>query len=169
MEYLFYSRLYGENGHEAGRKLLSKAYSTLWQGELPKIAIDSRGKPYFVDSPVFFSISHTNRHVFCLLALEPVGVDAEEINRKLNPRLAEKILSDFEWKQYEFAEDKNKALLSFWVMKEAAVKLTGQGLTGYPNNTEFSLSDGGVMEIDGCVVAALRKDGIPCYLTRIHI
>ena len=54
--------------------------------------------------------------------------------------------------------DKNKALLTFWVLKEAAAKMSGEGLRSYPNRTDFSLNDPRVMQINNCLVAVVEKD-----------
>ena len=141
--------LNGRTGHDAGRELLK----TLYPGQLPEIAVTERGKPYFVDSSWHFSISHTHRHAFCALSERPVGIDAEELDRNINLRLAEKILSPGEKAQFDGAEDKRTALLTFWVLKEAAAKLSGEGLKGYPNHTDFSLDDPRVTVQEGCLVA----------------
>ena len=149
--------LNGRNGHEAGRALLAELYRQTADETLPPIAITERGKPYFPDSPWHFSISHTKGHVFCALTKCPVGIDAEEIDRHIDLRLANKILSPGERAEFDAASDKRRALLTFWVLKEAAVKLTGQGLRGYPNDTAFSLSDPRVTQRDGCLVAVLTE------------
>ena len=81
------------------------------------------------------------------------------MDRNINLKLAEKILSPNEKKQFDAASDKRKALLTFWVLKEAAAKLSGDGLQGYPNHTDFSLNDPGVTEIAGCLVAVLEEKG----------
>lgn len=144
--------LLGRTGHDAGRDLLAQ----IFPGKLPEIAIGERGKPYFKNSPWHFSISHTQRHAFCALSKRPIGIDAEEIDRNINLKLAEKILSPGEKAQFDAAEDKRLALLKFWVLKEAAAKLSGEGLKGYPNHTQFSLDDPRVSERDGCLVAILE-------------
>ncbi len=142
----------GETGHAAGRTLLRQM-----TGEpLPEIGVTARGKPYFLDSGLHFSISHTAHHVFCALSDCPVGVDAEELTRHINPRLAQKILSPGEYRQYAAAQDPNRALLTFWVLKEAAAKATGEGLRGYPRDTDFSVEDPRVQELDGCLVAVIE-------------
>ena len=146
--------LLGKDPHEAGLSLLKE----LCGGVLPEIARTRLGKPYFVADPRRFSISHTPRHVFCALSDRPVGVDAEELDRKINLRLAEKILSPGEYAQFQQAEDKNKALLTFWVLKEAAGKCTGEGVRVYPNHTDFSLSDPRVQELDGCLVVVIEQE-----------
>lgn len=147
--------LTGQTGHEAGRQLLRQLYLAQTGEPLPPIAKTVRGKPYFPDSPYHFSISHTRHHAFCVLAEENVAIDAEELDRKIDLRLAEKILSPGEKVQFDAAGDKRLALLTFWVLKEAAAKLSGEGLRGYPNHTDFSLEDPRVKEMDGCLVAIL--------------
>lgn len=124
---------------------------------LPAIAVTERGKPYFPDSALHFSISHTKNHVFCAISERPIGIDAEELGRDINLQLAEKILSIPEKAQFHEAQDKRLALLTFWVLKEAQAKCTGEGLRGYPNHTNFSLTDPRVQTLDGCLVAIIEK------------
>ena len=150
-------KLNGLTGHEAGRKLLAEMYREETGESLPEIAVTDRGKPYFPEGNWHFSISHTPRHAFCVLSRNNVAIDAEELDRKINFRLAEKILSSGEKQQFDAAENQEKALLTFWVLKEAAAKLTGEGLRGYPNHTNFALDDPRVTETDGCVVAVMEE------------
>lgn len=151
---LIWQRLEGRSGHDVGRELLAKAYRD-WTGqEMPPIAVGDRGKPYFVGSSLHFSISHTRNHAFCALSDRPVGIDAEEPERKISPKLAEKILSPTEKARYDGTRE---TLLRFWVLKEAAVKLSGEGLRGYPNHTDFDPTDERIQIIDGCFVAVLTE------------
>ena len=156
--YLASAELAGRTGHETGRTLLAELYRQTVGGPLPPILTADRGKPYFPDSPWYFSITHTPRHAFCVLAKRPVGIDAEELDRKIDLRLAEKILSPGEKAQFDAAPDRSKVLLTFWVLKEAAAKCTGEGLRGYPNHTNFSLDDPRVWELDGCLLAVITND-----------
>ena len=149
--------LIGRSGHETGRLLLKKLWQEHMGGEMPEIRVTDRGKPWFADSPWHFSISHTKRRAFCVLSEIPVAIDAEEADRDINPRLAEKILSPGEREQFNAAKDPRTALLRFWVLKEAAAKLTGEGLKGYPNHTDFSLDDPRIFEMNGCIVAVLTE------------
>ena len=148
--------LAGRTGHEAGRALLAALYREKTGRELPPIAVETRGKPYFPDSDWHFSISHTPRRAFCALSRREIGIDAEELDRNINLTLAEKILSPGEKAQFDTAPDKRRALLTFWVLKEAQVKRTGEGLRGYPNRTNFSLDDPRVTEMDGYLVAVIE-------------
>ena len=150
---ILYERLEGQNGHQAGRRLLEKLH-----GEpLPEIAYTRLGKPYFADCPLHFSISHTPKHAFCVLSDKPVGIDAEETDRQIRLDLANKILSPAELEQFFKADDPRLALLKFWVLKEAAGKCTGEGMQPWPNHTNFSLDDPRIQQIDGCLVAIIEE------------
>ena len=146
------------DGHTAAYALLETLFREATGRPLPEIARTERGKPYFPGESMYFSITHTKKHAFCALSDCPVGIDAEELDRKINPALAEKILSPGEQAQFQNAADKNKALLTFWVLKEAAAKCSGEGLRGYPDHTDFGLNDSRVREIKGCLVAVIRED-----------
>lgn len=150
--------LSGRSGHEAGRELLSELFRRETGQEMPEILVSEWGKPYFSGSPWHFSISHTRRRVFCVLSKCNVGIDAEELDRPIRLALADKILSPFEREQFDRAGEKARALLTFWVLKEAAAKLAGTGLRGYPNHTRFSLDDPRVQILDGCLVAVLTEE-----------
>lgn len=150
--------LQGRTGHEAGRALLERLYLEYTGQSLPPISRMPGGKPYFPGSPIHFSITHTKRHVFCALSPHSIGIDAEELDRPVKPQLARHILSPEELAQYEKAENPHRALLTFWVLKEAAAKETGKGIRGYPNDTNFSLTDPRVRELQGCLVAVVQGD-----------
>ena len=148
--------LNGQTGHEAGLELLAEMYRARTGQPLPEVLRSAGGKPRFAWGGLYFSVSHTKRHVFCALSDRPVGIDAEEADRQIDLRLADIILSPAERRRYEAQPDKRLALLKLWVLKEAAVKCTGQGLWGYPNNTDFSPEDPRVTLRDGCLVAVIQ-------------
>ncbi len=145
-------------GHSTGRALLARLYQQHTGKPMPPIACTALGKPYFTEGDLHFSIAHTPHHVFCALSNKPLGIDAEELTRQLKPQLAEKLLSPAEYAQYATAPDKNRALLTFWVLKEAAGKLTGKGLQLWPNHTFFSLDDPRVTETCGCLLAVMEDE-----------
>ena len=154
---LRYMVLDGVSGHEAGRMLLARMYAEKTGKDLPEILTGPRGKPFFAGNDLHFSISHTKHYAFCALSESPVGIDAEEKDRKINLHLAEKILSPTEKVRWEAAADKHSALLKLWVLKEADGKRTGEGINGYPNHTDFSPDDPRIREIAGCYVAVIEK------------
>lgn len=148
----------GRSGHDAGRELLASLYRQATGEELPPITVTDRGKPYFENSSWHFSISHTPKHAFCVLAEENVAIDAEEADRDINLKLADRILSPAERERFEAAEDQSAALLKLWVLKECAAKLSGEGLRGFPNKTDFSPDDPRVQTVDGCFVAIMTEE-----------
>ena len=143
-------------GHEAGRSLLAELYHAHRGTELPSVVLEDRGKPRFAEDPLQFSITHTRHHAFCAISTSPIGIDAEELDRKIDLRLADKILSPSEKAQFDAAPDQRLALLTFWVLKEAAAKCTGEGINGYPNKTAFSLDDPRVQTLENCLVAVIE-------------
>jgi len=145
-------------GHSAGRQLLQQMVTNFTGAPMPAIGIADRGKPYWIVSDLHFSITHTSGHVFCALSDRPIGIDAEELTRVVPPALARKILSPEEYRQYKAAPDPRLALLTFWVLKEAQAKCTGEGLRIYPNHTNFSVNDPRVTEMDGCLVAVIEEE-----------
>ena len=145
-------------GHAAGRALLREMVEALTGRPMPPIRVDSRGKPFFETGDLQFSISHTKRHVFCAVSDRPIGIDAEEADREIAMGLSGKILSPAERVRLEAAEDKRLALLTFWVLKEAAAKLSGEGLQGFPNHTDFHLDDPRVTQLDGCLLAVMTEE-----------
>lgn len=155
---LRHREIQNETGHEAGRKLLRQMYREVTGNDLPEILKGIHGKPYFASGGLHFSITHTKKHAFCALSERPIGIDAEETDRKIDLRLAEKILSPGEKSRYDACEDKPRALLKLWVLKEAAAKCSGQGLQGYPNHTDFWPADPRVQTINGCFVAVVEEE-----------
>jgi phosphopantetheinyl transferase len=147
------------DGHTAGRQLLGQMYREATGQPLPEVRVTERGKPYFADGKLHFSVSHTKHRVFCVLADKPVGIDAEELGRDIDLRLAEKIVSPTEKQRLGRAEDKRLALLKLWVLKEAYAKLTGRGWGNYLYSTEFDPEDDRVREMDGCLVAVIDNNG----------
>ena len=150
--------LEGRTGHQTGRLLLERMFRAQFHREMPEIAIAPGGKPYFPGESVYFSISHTPRHAFCALSDRPVGIDAEEQDRAIRLSLAEKILSPSEYQRFSRSDDPRVCLLRLWVLKEALVKSTGEGLRGYPNFTDFSPEDPRIRLLEGCFVAVIQKE-----------
>ncbi len=147
--------LAGQSGHDAGHQLLRQLYEAHVGGPMPEILTTDRGKPYFSTGNWHFSISHSKNHAFCVLADRPVGIDAEEMDRKIRLSIAPKILSEGELRQFEASQDRRDTLLRFWVLKEAAAKCSGEGIGWHPRHTDFKLPDERITEIDGCLVAVV--------------
>ncbi len=154
---LAWQRLEGQDGHSAAAALLAALYRQKTGEALPEIRRSPRGKPYFPGSPLRFSITHTKNHAFCCLSEKNIGIDAEECDRKMDPRLAERWLSPAEKEHFSAASDKNACLLRLWVLKEGWAKLTGRGWGNYLKETAFDPADPRIQQIDGCFVAILEE------------
>lgn len=154
----------GLSGHEAGRLLLGQLYRQVAGEPMPPVRRTPRGKPYFEHSPWHFSISHTDRHAFCVLSHAPVGIDAEELDRPVRFSLISRVLSPAEQQRFNLASNPREAFLALWVLKEAAVKYSGMGLTGFPNQTDFSPDDPRIHRWAGCLVAIFgEEEGVTFY------
>ena len=151
---LAWTRLDGKDGHDAAYALLEQLVGT----PLPPIRRTGLGKPYFADGGLHFSISHTNLHAFCCVSDRNIGIDAEEIGRRVDLRLADKFLSPHEKTLFDAAVDKQDCLLRLWVLKESYAKLTGRGVGNYLKSTDFSPNDPRIQIIDGCYVAVLEGE-----------
>lgn len=151
-----YEALNGRSGHAVGLELLARLYRDATGNDLPEIHRTPLGKPYFADSAWHFSISHTKNHAFCVLTDRPVGIDAEEIGRSIDPNLGKRFLSGTE--QTRLGHDPADALLRLWVLKEATAKHSGKGIGNWLNTTDFDPCDPRIQIIDGCYVAIVEED-----------
>ncbi len=166
--HIFGEPLAGRSGHTAGRQLLERLYRQITGEAMPPIVLARGGKPGFARGPWYFSITHTKHYVFVALALEPVGIDGEELGRQVSEQLPRRVLSQAEYAEYQQAEDKSRAFLTFWVLKEARAKCSGRGLRYPENQTNFTLSDPRVQEQLGCLVAVVTEESM-LFDTHAHM
>lgn len=86
------------------------------------------GKPSLKEHPeLYFNLSHCKQAVVCALAKHPVGVDVEALGR-YNERLAAYTMNERELAEIAAAEDQDVVFTRLWTMKEATMKLTGEGI-----------------------------------------
>lgn len=89
------------------------------------------GKPYVEGAPEF-NLSHTQGRAFVAFAAQPVGLDVESRDRRVNARaLAARFFSPSEAAlihQSSETAPQNVLFLRHWVCKEAMVKLSGDGI-----------------------------------------
>ena len=154
---LRWTTLENQTGHDGAWALLAQVYAEETGHALPEVARTDRGKPYFLHSEHHFSLSHTKHHAFCCLSRNNVGIDAEELSRKVPLSLAQTILSPTEKIRWERSGDKKDCLLRLWVLKEAYAKLTGRGLGSYLYETDFDPEDPRIQTIDGCYVVVMEE------------
>ena len=107
--------------------------------ENPLFEYGPHGKPFIVGHPeIHFSLSHCREAVACAVSNRPVGIDVESVQR-YRESLAQYTMSDEEQQLIAAAERPDVAFIRLWTMKEARLKLTGEGIT---NDLKTAL-DGG--------------------------
>ena len=121
---------------ELGRKQCALAYLLLCEGlrkeygitEKPVFEFGEHGKPSIVGLPnVYFNLSHCKEAVICVVSNEPVGVDVESIGR-FKEELARFTMNDDELRIIQQSDNTEVDFIRFWTMKEAVLKLSGEGL-----------------------------------------
>lgn len=98
------------------------------------------GKPYLIDSSLFFNISHTNGLICCGISDSEIGVDCECI-RDFNIKLLDKVCTHDEKQNILGSNDIKTSFFTHWVLKESYCKFTGQGISFNFRNIDFSLHD----------------------------
>ena len=119
-----------------GRQTCAAAYLLLCKGlhdeygidEKPVFTYGEHGKPSLVGHPtIHFNLSHCREAVVCALADRPVGIDVESV-RHYKESLARYTMNDDELQQILTADRPDVAFTRLWTMKEAVLKLSGEGL-----------------------------------------
>lgn len=90
---------------------------------------DDKGKPYFSDIDLHFSLSHSGNFAVCAVSDKEIGVDIEKI-RDVNPGVADRYFTVEECEYILSAENMKKAFFEIWTKTESRVKLTGKGIAG---------------------------------------
>lgn len=124
------ARLRSALGYTLLARLLREQFGI---AELPSIAADEHGKPYLVDCPLHFSISHCKAAVACIVDERPVGLDVQDILTDVSPALAARIAAPLSPDGLTTDGRKPKDLSPrdltiLWTQKEASAKLDGRGL-----------------------------------------
>lgn len=123
--------------HLLGRKTCAAAYLLLCEAlrkeygitEKPIFEYGIHGKPFIIGYPdIHFNISHCREAVLCVISSRPVGVDVESI-RSYKDSLVEYTMNPQEIAQINQAPRPEVEFVRFWTMKEAVLKLSGEGIS----------------------------------------
>lgn len=122
--------------HKRGQAECALSYLLLCKGlrEMgievqPTFEYGANGKPTLKELPgVHFNISHCKAAVTCSISDKPVGVDIETLGR-YSERLAQYTMNEAELAEINAADDRDVAFTRLWTMKEATMKLTGEGIS----------------------------------------
>ena len=132
--------------HERGQRTCVLAYLLLKKAlreeygitDNPLFEYGEHGKPTIVGHPdIHFSLSHCRETVACVVSHRPVGIDVESVHR-YKETLSAYTMNDREQVQILASERPDVAFIRLWTMKEARLKLTGEGIT---NNLKTVLDD----------------------------
>lgn len=86
------------------------------------------GKPRLRDYPqIHFNLSHCRSAVACVLSVDEVGVDVQEII-PISDSLAKKTLTSKEYAEFKVSPTPFELFCKYWTIKESHLKRTGQGI-----------------------------------------
>ena len=132
--------------HMIGEKLLETGLKKEYGRDL-KFEPRSRGehgKPFFTLQPkIHYNISHSGKYVVCVFAGEEVGIDIQ-FHKEVNyERMLERMVPGNMIREILEADDLVRAFYTQWVLREAYIKWTGEGLSRdlrtIPMDSGFSL------------------------------
>ena len=118
--------------HIAGQMLLKAGLKDLYGKDLETMeqAFGEHGKPFLKSEPgIHYNISHSGKYAVCVFAPEEVGIDVQEHRQVNYRRLLEKMVPDSMISQIMEYPHPEKAFYTQWVLREAYIKWTGQGLS----------------------------------------
>lgn len=141
----------------AGDILVKKYLSKLYGISKEKIEIKKgkHGKPYVLNLPAHFNVSHSGSYTVVAISDRPIGIDIEII-KDFSAILAKKHFNEDELKYISGTGPSRKKQLmqqsfyQIWTAKEAYLKYMGTGLSGGIGSLSFAL--------DGNKLIPNRKD-----------
>lgn len=95
-----------------------------------RIITDAFSKPKFADFPVYFSLSHSEERVMCIMSELQVGCDVEK-NHPIDLRIARDFFFEDEFRVIEACTTQKEQMAMFfrlWTLKESFMKCTGLGV-----------------------------------------
>ena len=93
------------------------------EGEIRR---EEKGKPYFVDIPLEFSLSHSGQLWMCMVSQQPCGLDLQHVKECRFEEIAQRLYLPKE--QHYVDLWGLDGFFDVWVRKEAFAKCTGLGI-----------------------------------------
>lgn len=124
--------LHKNMGHMIGEKLLATG---LYKEYDLKLAFEPRaagehGKPFLTLQPkIHYNISHSGKYVMCIIAGEEVGIDVQEHKKVNYERMLNRMVPADMVREILESDQMEKAFFVQWVLREAYIKWTGEGLS----------------------------------------
>lgn len=117
--------------HMIGEKLLEKGLQKEYGLNLAYEPRDKgeHGKPFFTQEPgIHYNISHSGKYVVCIFAGQEIGIDVQE-HRSVNyKKMLERMVPADMIREILDADEPEQAFFAQWVLREAYIKWTGEGL-----------------------------------------
>lgn len=93
------------------------------------IRLNDSGKPYAVDSDIYFSVSHSGRCAAIAVDSAEVGLDVQKLPDKEYLKIAERFYHPSEFAYVTGSDDSALAFTRIWTRKEAYLKQLGIGIS----------------------------------------
>ena len=118
--------------HMIGEKLLEtgllREYGLKLKEE-PR-ATGEHGKPFLSLQPkIHYNITHSGKYVMCILTGQEVGIDVQQHRKANYERMLERMVPQDMIREILDADEPEKAFFTQWVLREAYIKWTGEGLS----------------------------------------
>ena len=118
--------------HMIGEKLLAEGLRREYGLDLktePR-AEGEHGKPFFTLRPsIHYNISHSGEYILCIFADQEVGIDVQEHKKANYERMLDRMVPGDLKEEILGSADMVKDFYTQWVLREAYIKLTGEGLS----------------------------------------
>lgn len=92
-----------------------------------ELTFNKYNKPYLKDSNIYFNISHDKNTTVLVTSDKEIGVDIEYYTYKES--VMKRYYNEFEQQEIINSNNKEYEFTRIWVMKEAFVKMKGQGIS----------------------------------------
>ena len=92
-----------------------------------ELTFNKYNKPYLKNRNIYFNISHDKNTTVLVTSDKEIGVDIEYYTYKEN--VMKKYYNEFEQQEIINSNNKEYEFTRIWVMKEAFVKMKGQGIS----------------------------------------
>ena len=119
--------------HMVGEQLLREALREEYgiRLEYEARSVGEHGKPFISSRPeIHYNISHSGKYVVCVVAPQEVGIDIQIHSAASNiKRILERTVPADLARQILDSTNTEKAFYTQWVLREAYVKWTGEGLS----------------------------------------
>lgn len=142
---------------------------------IPRIAVGRYGKPYFENSGISFSISHSDSGVCCGISDCGIGADIQDINIDFEG-LTDMVMSQKERDIIIHSDEPAFEFVRFWTLKESICKYHGTGINDDLKKIDFSGFEDNVFMHSGLMfrsekyskfcVSACSENISPTFITK---